>query len=169
MTPTAVAEKTTVEPKKMDAVVEALRQLERNGKIDPHDVIDEARDPDSVLHSHFEWDDTKAAEAYRMDQARTLIRSVRFEVIYEDRVFKPVRYVAERSEDVTSYLVLPRIRTLKKSNEVLLHEIRAMHGHAARVAGIAASQQEVLGHALVNKVRGILDSIAALQAELEVE
>ena len=37
-------------------------------------VLDAAKDPDCVLHKHFQWDDTKAAEAYRKTQARQLIQ-----------------------------------------------------------------------------------------------
>lgn len=37
-------------------------------------VLDVARDPKCVLHKHFQWDDTKAAEAYRKMQARQLIQ-----------------------------------------------------------------------------------------------
>jgi hypothetical protein len=40
-------------------------------------VVDAARNRKSPLHPHFEWDDTAAAEAYRLDQARNLIRIVR--------------------------------------------------------------------------------------------
>ena len=37
-------------------------------------VLDAAKDPDCVLHKHFQWDDTKAAESYRKTQARQLIQ-----------------------------------------------------------------------------------------------
>lgn len=46
------------------------------GELTPKDVLDDARNPNSPLHRHFEWDDGAAAEAYRMDQARGLIRAV---------------------------------------------------------------------------------------------
>lgn len=38
------------------------------------DVLDAAKDPRSALHKHFQWDDTKAAEAFRRAQARQLIQ-----------------------------------------------------------------------------------------------
>lgn len=49
------------------------------GKLKPKAVVDAARDTKSPLHRHFEWDDSAAAEAYRLDQARNLIRIVRVE------------------------------------------------------------------------------------------
>lgn len=46
------------------------------GELTPKDVVDDARKRTSLLHSFFEWDDTAAAEAHRLSQARGLIRSV---------------------------------------------------------------------------------------------
>lgn len=37
-------------------------------------VLDAARDPNCILHKHFQWDDTKAAESFRKMQARQLIQ-----------------------------------------------------------------------------------------------
>jgi len=46
------------------------------GKLDPHDVVDDAKNKRSPLHPNFEWDDTKAAEQHRLFQARYLIGSI---------------------------------------------------------------------------------------------
>lgn len=61
---------------------EVLRELEaialaRQGELQPRDVVERARDPESPLHGHFEWNDGAAAEAFRLSQARSLISSVR--------------------------------------------------------------------------------------------
>lgn len=57
-----------------EVVKQALAALERDGKILPHEVVEAARNPESPLHPHFEWDDSAAAESYRLEQARRLIR-----------------------------------------------------------------------------------------------
>jgi hypothetical protein len=44
------------------------------GILKPEDVVECARDEHSPLHEHFEWNDGKAADEYRKDQARSLIR-----------------------------------------------------------------------------------------------
>lgn len=46
------------------------------GHLVPNAVVKAAKDPKSPLHHHFEWKDTIAAEKYRLDQARALIRCV---------------------------------------------------------------------------------------------
>jgi len=55
--------------------LEVLRK-HSHGELTPKDVVDDARNPNSPLHSFFEWDDGVAAEAHRLGQARGLIRSV---------------------------------------------------------------------------------------------
>jgi len=60
-----------------DIVGRKLEQLKmENGHVDPADLVDAARPKDSVLHKLFEWDDTKAAELYRRNQAGNIIRSI---------------------------------------------------------------------------------------------
>jgi len=60
-----------------------LTQLaQRNGgvlRVD--DVLEEARQEGSILHKHFEWDDSKAAEQYRRDQARALIQRCKITLV----------------------------------------------------------------------------------------
>ena len=48
------------------------------------DVIKEAEDEGSILHSHFEWDDSEAAVQYRREQARTLIQRCRITVLADE-------------------------------------------------------------------------------------
>lgn len=55
---------------------ELTRIYKRDGGIEASAVVDEARPFDAPLHSAFEWDDTLAAEEYRQQQARQLVRAV---------------------------------------------------------------------------------------------
>ena len=60
---------------------EALADIaaKKGGHLTPHATVDAARDPRHALHPHFEWNDEVAAEAYRLDQARSIIRMIRIE------------------------------------------------------------------------------------------
>src|SRR5689334_11733238 len=49
---------------------------ENNGILLPKDVVERAKDQNSALHSWFKWDDEEAAEQWRLQQARQLIREV---------------------------------------------------------------------------------------------
>ena len=64
------------DPEKIGAELERIASANK-GRLQPGYVMTDARRRTSPLHPHFEWSDKVAAEAYRLDQARTLIRSVR--------------------------------------------------------------------------------------------
>lgn len=62
----------------MGVIKQELERIanDNNGVLKPIDIVNEASNKDSVLHSKFEWDDTEAAHQYRLEQARRLIRVV---------------------------------------------------------------------------------------------
>ena len=51
------------------------------GSITPEILVNEAKKRKSPLHPIFEWDDTKAAEGYRLQQARILLNNIRVTVV----------------------------------------------------------------------------------------
>ena len=51
-----------------------LQALQREGLINPRRIVDFARNPKTAMHSHFTWDDGVAAEKWRLEEARTLVR-----------------------------------------------------------------------------------------------
>jgi len=79
--------------KPSDAATRELEALAAEGRLTPRDTVERARDPKSPLHSYFTWDDAKAADERRLDQARSLIRSVRVEIEYQDRLYEAPKYV----------------------------------------------------------------------------
>lgn len=54
---------------------EAYKEICSLENITPQNVVDLARNEDSVIHDDFEWDDGVAGERYRCIQAREMIRS----------------------------------------------------------------------------------------------
>ncbi len=56
--------------------IDRLTELEKSGILTPDSVVEDATDPESVLHPLFEWNNDIAAHKYRVDQARTVISSV---------------------------------------------------------------------------------------------
>ena len=51
-----------------------LIQSKNNGLLEPAHIVEYAKDPETLLHGRFEWEDSKAAEKYRVWQARQIIR-----------------------------------------------------------------------------------------------
>lgn len=56
------------------AKAELDRIYEKHGKVTAKNIVDESRDTNAALHQCFEWRDDVAAEKYREEQARDLIR-----------------------------------------------------------------------------------------------
>jgi len=72
-----------------DTVKEVLIELHNDcGRLTPPLVVDEAKKENSPLHDLFEWDDEKAGHAYRLKQARDLIRRVYVVVVRNNKEVK---------------------------------------------------------------------------------
>ncbi len=50
--------------------------IRRHGSLTPEVVVDESRPQNAPLHSYFDWDDQAAAESWRREQAKYLIRHI---------------------------------------------------------------------------------------------
>lgn len=58
-------------------IASALETIyQKRGVLRPADVVEESRPTTAPLHNCFEWNDTEAAEKWRLEQAAHLIRSV---------------------------------------------------------------------------------------------
>lgn len=87
--------------KKFDSIRDELIYLckKNGGVLNPHQVVNFAQQEWTHLHSQFEWDDSKAAFEYRLEQARGIIR-LEFEVINQNGIeSKPVRLFVSLKDD----------------------------------------------------------------------
>jgi len=70
--------------KKVDPSI-AVNELQRiqsvYGAITPEIIVNEAKNPKSVLHPIFEWDDSRAAVNYRLQQARILLNNIQVTIL----------------------------------------------------------------------------------------
>ncbi len=87
----------------------AGEELERirvinNGRLENADVVEAARDKASPLHPAFEWNDKKAASAYRLDQAGGLIRAIDVVITKDTGDARPIRaFVSVKRDADRSY------------------------------------------------------------------
>lgn len=120
---------------------ETIRQ--RDGKLTPAAVVDEARPEDSVLHPDFEWDDAQAAEKYRQQQARQMIGAV---CIVQEESKTPVRaFVSVRAPTAQDqkagrqYLPLPVIlKHPSLRDQMLTNALREAQTFAQKYQTLAA-------------------------------
>lgn len=76
----------------------SIADKSQDNKIHPEDVVEAARPKTSILHKYFTWDDSKAANERRIDQARGLLRAtVRIMQVNGDK--RPVRVFMSLTED----------------------------------------------------------------------
>lgn len=95
--------------------------------VKPEEIVDKARDESTELHKCFEWDDTKAAEKFRLHQARQIVCNLIVREVNdtqkerEIRVFyktdntdgyKPITYIM-RDEDEYQKLLSRAVSELK--------------------------------------------------------
>ena len=96
-----------------------MDRLTEEGRLTPEDLVEDSRPEDAPLHAEFEWDDSVAAEKYREDQARAIIRHLtvqieanneqyqvrKYFIIQEDqKVYEPIQLIL-RDEDKTKMLL----------------------------------------------------------------
>lgn len=146
----------------------AIRALEKNGRVDPVELIEAARNPEHPCHGDFTWDVEKAAAERWRDQARELIRSVKFEVIVEDVGNLVCMYVPSGDED-SVFMSLPKIRSKSQASAVVLAEVAMLLGNASRAYGIALAKTNIVGADVVAQLLSIREQVAALKAELGEE
>ena len=86
-------------------VIEAISDIAKksNGELTPAAVLDSASDPKSPLHSYFTWDNTEAAQKWRIHQARSLIASVIIKMEPQAEQVPIRAYVNLKSDDGQGY------------------------------------------------------------------
>lgn len=81
----------------VDEYAEMSALVDRSGgRVTPAQVLEQASDPTSTFHRHFEWDDGEAAHRFRLQQAAGLIRK-----------FKVVRDVGGRTIRADAFVRVP--------------------------------------------------------------
>jgi len=100
----------------------------RDGMILAHAVVEAARPVTSPLHVHFQWDNDKAAEEYRLYQARKLVQVVIYERAPGDLTRSFVSVVVEHkvkgqpSEMVRAYVDVGKVLDDPRLREQMLQQ-----------------------------------------------
>ena len=119
-----------------------MDRLTEEGRLTPSDLVEDSRPEDAPLHAEFEWDDSIAAEKYREDQARAIIRHLTvqieanneqyqvrqyFIVQKESNEYEPIQLIL-KDEDKTAMLLDQAKRELQafKAKYACLKELAAV-------------------------------------------
>lgn len=113
-----------------DAAIAEIERIESIfGSLTAENVLTASQSPDSLLHSLFQWDDTKAAHNYRLQQARTILNNIEINIISdgeskvmsvfeivnlgEGRVYKSIQNMNPNDVEYVKQLVKREINYLK--------------------------------------------------------
>jgi hypothetical protein len=156
------------------AKYEAVRALEHNGGVRPHDLVEAARDPDHACHNDFTWDVEEAARERWHDQARAIIRSFSFTVEIKDVGTASVSYYVPdpSSKDAddepqrdSMFRSVTSIRTKNDSRALFKSEVKQLLGLVSRVYGIAVAKRRLLDDDTVDTLQTVRDLVRGLLDE----
>lgn len=124
------------------------------GELTPKDVVDDARNPNSPLHSYFEWNDSAAAEAFRLSQARGLIRAVVAVYVSDDKPAVRTRaYVHVPEAQAPHYREMVHAMSQKKTRQLILQQAwkelrawRVRYQHLKEFSDLVKVMDEVEAH-----------------------
>jgi hypothetical protein len=150
-----------------DAILHELDALrDGTGRLRPQDVVEAARNPESILHKHFEWDDHQAAQAHRISQARQLIRSVTINLVVREVELRSIAYVRDPLSPAkeSSYLRMSQIEPASDiAREIVLTELGRVASALGRARGVAQALD------IVDEIDDLLHAISGLRANLASE
>jgi hypothetical protein len=149
-------------------IVATIAALEdRRGRLTAEQVVEEARPQSSPLHGCFEWDDSKAAESWRIEQARDLIKRVKIVVEIEDKKIRVVAYVRDSDKEATQpgYRALMRIEK-RCARAVVAEELERVSELLDRAAKIAATRSDDLPRGFADKIEAVNRDVKGIQAQL---
>ena len=148
--------------------LEEIRKLEdRRGRLSAEEVLEAARPVASPLHGFFEWDDSKAAEAHRLEQARDLIRRVKIELEFEERVIQTPKYVRDPSRGAkeSGYISILKVNR-ETARDIMRRELNALGGDLGRVLRIAQGKQGDLPAGFPDRVADLVNRAETLSNSL---
>lgn len=121
---------------------EAILSLEAGGTLTPDAVLAAAKAKSSPLHDLFTWDTNEAAMKWRLEEARTIIRSVRYiEGPSDIRVLGAPNYVHDPTipGNQQGYVSVDTLRTdPERARQSLQVELQRVESALTRAQGLAA-------------------------------
>lgn len=124
----------------------ALDQLaDEQGRLTPETVVRAAEAQRHPLHDYFEWDDSIAGHQHRLNQARTLIRSVQVHIKTEKREISVSAFIRdpERDQKDAGYR---RVEALMKEPQLAHEAVAAEMARAGSYLRRARDLAEALGY-----------------------
>jgi len=130
--------------KKKDAqkVGEELEKIKEKENLTPVSVVERAKNKKSILHKLFEWDDSEAAEQFRLQQARQIVNHVvEIVVIRGNEVEEKAYFNVVAKEGGNIYESLAEVIKVPSYKKQLLKEMETTMENLLRLIKLFSSMQ----------------------------
>lgn len=149
-----------------EAVRDALAKIaeENGGLLTPDAVVAAATSKASVLHDLFEWDAKKAAHAFRIEQARAIIRSVRVVITTEKTTISTVAYVRDPDiePDEQGYVTTASlIGDEDRARAALVNEF------SRAASALRRAKELALAFGMEGEVQAVAESVEVMRTKVE--
>lgn len=127
-----------------DIVGAEMERIEaRDGQVTSKSLLDAGRPEGSVLHSLFEWNDSKAAELYRLKQATDVITHIH--IVVEEKPDQPYRAFVniQESDGQTEVGRFINVRSAMENEETRKVVLAAAIAEAKRFSAKYAQYKEL--------------------------
>lgn len=125
----------------IEVIVDTIESvIERDGVCHPSQLVEASRPEESPTHGLFEWDDAKAAEAHRVEQARRVIRLIPESVAKAETAaprYVHVQAVTDEGKIVDGYTQTVRALRGESKQAVLMDALRQLKGLQARYENLS--------------------------------
>lgn len=143
--------------------IERIRR-QRQGFYQPHDLVDASRPDEAPLHPGFEWDDTIAAENYRVEQAKYIVRNIvlvegghRSPDLDGKRAYVSVRVDTDEGERSPHYTAIQvALEDPDLRDQMVLAAIRDLHAFEAK-------------YSILSEFAGLIEAMIPIREKLEAE
>lgn len=117
-------------------VCDELREI--GEEFTPEEIVEAAEDETKELHKCFEWDDTKAANSYRLYQARVLTSQIVFKREVDEVEISPVPIrIFNKTDNSGGYKIPERTFKVQSEYESLLQRALAeLHAFKVKYAAL---------------------------------
>lgn len=149
-----------------EAIRAALAKIaaKNGGRLTEDAILVAAKHADSVLHDIFEWDNKKAGHAWRIEQARELIRSVRVVTKTDRTTISTVCYVRDpdAAADEQGYVsVASLVGETERARAVLVAEF------SRAAAALRRARELAIVFDMEGEVEAIAESIDVMRTRVE--
>jgi len=128
-------------PKKdAQKIGEELENIKAKKNLTPNNVVEKAKNKKSILHKYFEWDNSEAAEKYRLQQAKNIINHVVEVIVIKGNVIEERAYfnvIAKNNE--RSYVSLTEVIKVPSYKKQLLGEMQTTLENLLRLIKLFSS------------------------------